>query len=450
MQAREAAYHILSEVENGAYANIALDEFLRKNSLSLLDKAFVTEIVYGSVKYQLKLDWILGQLVKKAAKLETGPKIIMRAAIYQIIFMERVPDSAATNEAVKLAKKLFHKGVAGLINAVLRNYLRNPEQIKWPERSLEPVKYLEIVHSHPEWMVKRWLERYGLEATEKMCIFNNAPADLWIRTNTLRINTESLCERLENEGCLIERSKLIPEGILLKEAPSLTSLKSFNEGLFTVQDESSMLPAHVLKPAPGQNILDVCAGPGGKTTHLAQLMANKGSIMAFDVHEHRLKLIDNTADRLGIKIIQTVLQDASNITKEYENKFDLVLVDAPCSGLGVLRRRPDSRWRKNVEDITALAKLQTKILENAITTLKPGGRLIYSTCTIEPEENYGVINEILKKQPEIRPLNLATNIPYEVRKPGEQEELEKGTRQYLPFKDGIEGFFIAGFEKIAR
>lgn len=450
MQAREAVYRILNEVEDGAYANIALDNFLRKNTLSQLDKAFITEITYGTVKYQLKLDWIIGQLVKKAAKLERGPRIILRTALYQLLFMQRVPASAATNEAVKLANKLFHKGIAGLINGVLRNYLRDPEIIKWPDRIIEPEKYLEIVYSHPTWMVKRWLERYGFDAAEKICMFNNSPADLWIRANTLRTDTDSLCERLSGEGCSIERSRLVPEGIKLIESPPLLALPSFNEGLFTVQDESSMLPAHVLHPFPGKDVLDICAGPGGKTTHLAQLMEDRGFITAFDVHEHRLKLIENTANRLGIKIIKTVLQDATKIDARHEEKYDCILVDAPCSGLGVLRRRPDSRWRKKPEDIAELSKLQIAILRNAIRALKPGGRLVYSTCTTEPEENDDVITEILKTEPQIKTFNLASNLPYKVLKTDEQEELANGKRQYLPFKDGIEGFFIAGLEKTVR
>ncbi|PKM90942.1 MAG: 16S rRNA (cytosine(967)-C(5))-methyltransferase RsmB [Firmicutes bacterium HGW-Firmicutes-12] len=447
MQAREVAYHILIEVEKGAYANIALDEFLRKTKLLALDKAFITEIVYGSVKYQLKLDWIIGQLVKKEAKLETGPRIILRLALYQIMFMQRVPDSAATNEAVKHAKKLFHKGTVGLINAVLRNYLRTQENIKWPDREKEPLKFLEILYSHPVWMLERWIKRYGFTATEEICRFNNAPADLWIRTNTLKIDPQSLLERLEKEGCIVEKSRRVPEGLLLRQAPLLTSLPSFQKGLFTVQDESSMLVAHALKPASGHEVLDVCAGPGGKSTHLAQLMDNNGLIIACDIHTHRLKLIENNATRLGINIIKTVLQDATKISEEYYNRYSFILVDAPCSGLGVLRRRPDSRWRKRLEDITALATLQLNILENAIKCLKPGGRLIYSTCTIEPEENYEVINKIIKIYPEIKTFNLSTFLPYEITHEGERQELEQGMRQYLPFKDNMEGFFIAGLEK---
>jgi 16S rRNA (cytosine967-C5)-methyltransferase len=208
-----------------------------------------------------------------------------------------------------------------------------------------------------------------------------------------------------------------------------------------------MLVAHALKPDPGQEVLDVCAGPGGKSTHLAQLMNNHGLIIACDIHTHRLKLIENNADRLCINIIKTLLQDATKISEVHNNKYDIVLVDAPCSGLGVLRRRPDSRWRKKLEDITALASLQLNILEKAIKCLKPGGRLIYSTCTIEPEENYGVIHEIIKRFPEIKTFDLVPFIPYKTDYDWEIEELEQGMRQYLPFKDGMEGFFIAGLEK---
>jgi len=447
MQARETAYRILADVENGAYANIILDEYLRTQQLSVADRGLVTEIVYGTVKYRLKLDWIIGQLVKKSAKLETGPRIILRLSLYQILFLERVPPSAVTNEAVKLAKKLFHAGVAGLINGVLRNYLRNPDQVIWPDSKKQPIEYLEVCFSHPRWMVARWLVRYGFAQTQKLCEFNNRPADLWIRTNTLRCSREDLFKRLTDEGCIVEKSRRIPTGLLLLSAPPLSRLLPFAEGLFTVQDESSMLVAHVVWPAPGQEILDVCAGPGGKSTHLAQLMENKGLIVACDVHEHRLRLIEDNARRLGVTIIKTVLADATKMAADHEAKYDLILVDAPCSGLGVLRRRADSRWRKQEGDIHALAGLQKQIIENAISLLKVGGRLVYSTCTIEPEENEENIARIIREHPELRAVNLISYMPYEVETDEEKLELGRGVRQYLPFADNMEGFFIAALEK---
>ncbi len=448
MQAREAAYRILVDVEKGAYANINLDEYLRSHSLSGLDRALVTEIVYGTVKYKLRLDWIIEQLVKKAAKLETGPRVILRLSLYQLLFLDRVPASAVTNEAVKLAKKEFHAGIAGLINGVLRGYLRNPAQVGWPDPEKQPLEYLEVIYSHPRWLIARWLKRYGYELTVKLCEFNNKPADLWIRTNTLRADRETLITRLTDEGCTVEKSRRAPDGLLLATAPPLHRLPSFAEGLFTVQDESSMLVAHVLRPAPGQVVLDVCAGPGGKSTHLAQLMENKGLIISCDVHEHRLRLIEDNAGRLGITIIRTVLADATKIAADHEAKYDLILVDAPCSGLGVLRRRADSRWRKKEEDIALLAKLQKQILENAIRLLKVGGRLVYSTCTIEPEENVELINEIKAEHPEIQGVNLVPYMPYNIEEDEERLQLSQGVRQYTPFKDNMEGFFIAGLEKI--
>ncbi len=447
MKARELAYRILCQVEEGGYANLLLDEYLNKYELSSPDRAFVTELVYGTIKYQVRLDWYINQLVKKAGKLETGPRLLLRLAFYQLNHMDRVPPAAVTDEAVKLAKKLFHTGVAGLINGVLRNYLRNPGKIQLPSREKDPLLFLEVVYSHPRWMVQRWLERYGLENTMKLCEFNNAPAGLWIRTNTLRITREALKDRLMAEGCQVVLSSKVPEGLLLKSAPPLSKLSSFQAGLFTVQDESSMLVAHVLKPGPEQRVLDVCAGPGGKTTHLAQLMENKGLIIACDVHEHRLNLINENARRLGITIIRTRLQDATKIGEMVEDRYPLILVDAPCSGLGVIRRRPDARWRKKLEDIATLADLQKAILESVLKVLARGGRLIYSTCTIEPEENFGVIKAILASHPEIKSFNLKPYLPYEPVGQEKIAQLTRGMIQFLPFEDEMDGFFIAGLEK---
>jgi len=447
MNARYLAYKVLLEVEDGAFANLALDDYLQKGKITGPDRGLATELTYGTVKYRQLLDWLINSLVAKPGKLEKGPRIILRMAFYQLLFMDRIPPSAAVNEGVKLAKKLFNPGAAGLINGVLRGYLREPGKVKWPDPEQDPLSYLEIVHSHPRWMVQRWLDRYGLENTIKICEFNNRPADLWIRTNTLRVERDKLAGILEQEGCKTEKSHRVPEGLKLLEAPPLGSLASFEQGLFTVQDESSMLAAHALSPRPGSRVLDVCAGPGGKTSHLAQLMNNQGLIVACDVHEHRLRLISETAGRLGIKIVSTRLQDATKLEPAETGQYPYILVDAPCSGLGVLRRRPDSRWRKKPEDVPALAALQQEILERAIAVLEPGGRLVYSTCTLEPEENSEVVKAVLARHPELAPLDLRPLLPYQAANPEEEKELAGGQRQYLPFRDGMEGFFIAGLSK---
>lgn len=447
MKAREIAYRILLDIEEGSFANIKLDEYMRNNEISRLDKAFITELVYGTVKYQLTLDWIIDQLIDKKNKLKKGPRIILRLAFYQLKFMDKVPPSAATNEAVKIAKKLFHKGVAGLINGVIRNYLRNPKRVVWPDKEKDPILYLSVFYSHPEWMIERWLKRYGFLNTEKICKFNNKPAELWIRTNTLKCTRESLQQNLIDEGCEVEESNKTPEGLLLKKTATLSSLKAFQKGLFLVQDESSMMVAHIVNVKPNDEVLDVCAGPGGKSTHLAQLMENKGKIIACDVYNHRLKLIKDNASRLGIGIIETIIQDATKIGENKKKCFSRILVDAPCSGLGVLRRRPDARWRKTKKDINVLAALQREILENIISLLAPGGEMIYSTCTIEPEENIDMIRSILSKHQELKPIDLTKRIPYKPQSEEEENELKMGYRQYLPSSDDMEGFFIAGFTR---
>jgi len=296
-------------------------------------------------------------------------------------------------------------------------------------------------------MLERWLKRYGWENTVKLCEYNNAPADLWIRVNTLKCTRQELAIKLRAEGCDVSFSLLVPEGILLKSAPPLGTLASFRQGLFTVQDESSMLVAHVVNPQPKQTVLDVCAGPGGKTTHLAQLMKNQGEILACDVHRHRIRLIKENAERLGIDIVETKLLDATRIAQELQRQFPLVLIDAPCSGLGVLRRRPDSRWHKQPEELQQLAELQTQILGSVYELLAPGGRIIYSTCTIEPEENVEVIAKFLAEHTDMESFDLTPYLPYIGTTVGEKEELKKGRRQFLPFADGMEGFFIAGLQK---
>ncbi len=445
MQTREMAYLILTDIDKGGFANLLLDQYLNRSEYGLADKALITNIVYGTVKYQLRLDWIIEQLVRNTRKLEIGVRIVLRMSFYQLQFMDRIPPSAVTNEAVKIVRKHFHTGAAGLVNGVLRNYLRNPDSILWPHKEDDPVKYLQIIHSHPEWMIRRWLSRYGYEKTEQLCLFNNKPANLWLRTNTLRTNRADLLKILAAEGCTVEAGEYAPEAIRLIKSPGLSSLPSYKEGLFTIQDESSMLVAHVLSPQPGNKVYDVCAGLGGKTTHLAQIMDNRGSIIAGDIYEHKLKLIRQSAAQLGITIIETLLKNALNIGPEHHGVYDKVLVDAPCSGLGVLRRRPDARWKKTPEDILILARLQREILQQAVKTVRKGGRIIYSTCTIEAEENEELISKFVRDEATVKTFDLATVLPYKV-KPIEKAQTIQGYRQYLPFSDQMEGFFIAGMQ----
>jgi 16S rRNA (cytosine967-C5)-methyltransferase len=429
MTAREGAYDILRRVqEEGAYANLALDQFLdgKGRGLDRRDKGFLTELVYGTIKFQLKLDWVIDAMLIKGGRLRTGPRILLRMAFYQILYMDRVPARAVVNESVNLAKKRFHAGVASLVNGILRGYIRRPEGVVWPGKG-DMAQYISVMYSHPRWMVERWIRRYGPEATQTLCDFNNKPAELWIRANTLCCEPEALCRRLESEGCRAEPG-FLPESVRIQSGPSVADLRSYQEGWFAVQDLTSMLAARALAPNPGDRVLDVCAAPGGKTGHLAQLMRDQGVLMAMDIHPHRVALIQQNMDRLGITCVTPLTGDGTQLPPWMRGAFDRILLDAPCSGLGVLRRRPDARWRRNEQDVRALAVLQQTLLHGALDCLKPGGRLIYSTCTLEPEENIHVVERVFGARQDVaffkRPL------------------------QYEPFKDGMEGFFLAGLYNV--
>ena len=360
---------------------------------------------------------------------------ILRMALYQILFLDKVPDSAAVNEAVKLAKHYGH--VDKFVNAVLRNILRGMDTIQWPDKTADPVQYLMVLYSFPQWMVERFIRQYGVEQAEQLCAWYNQPASLWIRTNTLKISRDALKAQLEQAGFTVSESRYTPEGLKIENAVNLHQLEAFQQGLFTVQDESSMLVALAAEPMPGQRVLDVCSAPGGKTTHMAQLMKNKGTICACDIHQHRLDLIAENCNRLGITNVELVQQDGTRLTERWKEPFDVILCDVPCSGLGVLGRRSDARWAKESEDIAGLCKIQKKILEQAAQLVAPGGTLIYSTCTIAPEENVEMVQQFLAGHPEFMLDETLTDCWLNMDKP------ETGYVQFLPFVDDMDGFFIA-------
>ena len=435
---RELALQILYQVnEEGAYANLALDKALFPCTwLDPRDRGFITEIVYGSVKNRGKLDYVLNQFAStKVNKMDKWTRNLLRLSLYQILFLDKVPDSAAVNEAVKLAKHYGH--VDKFVNAVLRNILRGMDGIQWPDKAKDPVQYLMVQYSFPQWMVERFIRQYGLEDAERLCDWYNQPAAMWIRTNTLKTTRAELKQILEKEGLTVSESRHTPEGLKIENAVNLHKLKSFQQGLFTVQDESSMLVALAAEPAPGQRVLDVCSAPGGKTTHMAQLMKNKGSIYACDIHKHRLDLIAENCKRLGISNVELVQQDGTKLTKRWQEPFDVVLCDVPCSGLGVLGRRADARWAKESEDIAGLCKIQKKILEEAAQLVVPGGTLIYSTCTIAPEENQEMVKAFISEHPEYELDETLTDCWLDV------DKEETGYVQFLPFIDDMDGFFIA-------
>lgn len=446
--AREVALLALRDVDEGqAYAGLALDRALKGHPLSRRDRALATELVYGASRRRNTLDWAIAQAASRPLdKMSPWVRADLRLAAYQLLFLDRIPPSAAVNEAVELAKKYGHAGLASFVNGVLRGLLRKKDSLSYPSPDSDPVGYLALRHSHPEWLVKRWLDRYGFEATEALLRANNENPPLVLRPNRLKTDREGLVQALEAEGAAAEPARLVPEAVVLREGPAFEDLRSFRDGLFSVQDEGSILVGQVLRPRPGYTVLDACAAPGGKSAHLAELMDNQGRVVAVDPHDHKLALIRDNARRLGTSIVTPQLGDARDVGRAMAGQADAVLVDAPCSGLGVLRRRPDARWRKSAEQVEELHRLQVGILEGAAAAVRPGGTMVYSTCTVEPEENQGTVEAFLARHPEFERESLRAYLPASLaREPG----VEQGWLQLLPHVHGTDGFFIARLRRRA-
>ncbi len=406
---RASAVKAVFEVkERNAYSNIVLAEQLRNNKFNDLDRRFFTELVYGTIKVGDSIDWIISKYVKRSLK-KIDPKIlaILRIGIYQLFFLSKIPQHAAVNESVEIAKKI-NVGASKFVNAVMRSAIREP--VKFPED--DSAESISLRMFHPNWLIKHWIEEFGIEETKLICAADNEDPPLTLRTNFLKISREELLERLKKQGINAEPSKLADEGIICKNIKSPDNLKELQEGYCQVQDESSMLPAHELNPKAGEFVIDCCAAPGGKTTHIAELMKNDGKIIAVDIHKHKIEQIKSNAARLGIKIIETKKMDAREIGERFFNKADKILIDAPCSGLGVLRRKADLRWNKNLEEIKKLPKLQIEILKSASRALKIGGMMVYSTCTIEKAENEKVIDEFLSFNKNFKLKRMKTLMPH--------------------------------------
>lgn len=415
MSARETALKTLYAVEfEGAYSNMALKKSLSDDKLSAADKGFITTLVYGVISRRLTLDYVIAAYSKiKLKKISKYILLILRMGLYQLMYMSKVPESAAVNESVKLAKRYGHGASSGFVNGVLRNFIR--EGIKIPDSDLS-VKY-----SFPESLCSAWTADFGLEFTEKLMEAMNSAPKLTIRPNTLKITQEELQRALAEKGIESEISgvSLICEGF------DVAREELYKSGFCTVQDAAASETAITLSPKSGETVIDMCAAPGGKTTHMAELMGNKGKILAFDVHEHKIKLIKNNAERLGIDIIDAKTGDGTVFDEMLEGTADKILCDVPCSGLGIIRRKPDIKW--HTDDLSGLCEIQAKILENGGKYLKRGGEIVYSTCTIDRRENEDRISEFLQKHRNFEKLSEKT---------------------YYPHIDGTDGFYICKMRKI--
>ena len=441
MKSREWALQVLNEVIiNGAYANIALDQQHRKNLLDGKERSFAVELSRGTIKAWGTLDWMLSFYLSRPIQ-ELPPVIgnILRLGFFQVFFLPKIPVSAASNESVELAKKYGHPGTVKLVNAIMRSAVREPEKIKWPCEESEPIKYLARKYYHPVWVVKRWFEELGFEETEALLECNNQAPALGIRAQRLKNSPEECFEKLSEEGFEIIPSEWVKEGCRVISHPPLGQSVVLRLGFATIQDEGAMLISHLVDPQPGEVILDACAAPGGKSTHLAELMKDQGTVISQDIHTHKISLIEGNAKKMGLCSIRAILGDATQVHLHKE-KYDRILVDVPCSGLGTIGRRADTRWRKSEQQIKEITELQFEILSSCAKALKNGGRLVYSTCTLTPEENEQMVVRFLAENPDFSLLPVKDILP-------------KFSEDYLklwPHKTRTDGFFAACLVKNER
>ncbi|MCT4782766.1 MULTISPECIES: 16S rRNA (cytosine(967)-C(5))-methyltransferase RsmB [Exiguobacterium] len=440
MNVRQAALDTLIKIEQGgAYSTIAVNELLKQKKLAPKDVGLYTELVYGTLGRKRTLDYILEKRIQNPRKLDRFVLPLLRMSVYQLFYLDKVPDRAVLHEAVEIAKKRGHSGTGKFVNGVLRNVLRDG----FPDLSTLPdVERIAIEHSHPEWLVADWIDMYGVEATETMCKLNNEPAPVTVRVNRKQTTVEAMMNRLADEGVLTSRSELSVDGLVI-ESGNVHATSFIEEGLLSVQDESSMLVADAIGVDANDDVLDACAAPGGKAMHTAERM-DGGSLTALDLHPHKAKLIERQAKRLHIDGVTALALDARSAGDKFEREsFDRILLDVPCSGLGVIRRKPDIKWTKDKAGLAGLPKVQREIIDAVLPLLKRGGTLVYSTCTIDPSENEQQADYILSNGLTWDD-TLRERLPHAVRSmvPSDRAELK-----LLPTSFGTDGFYIAAFKK---
>lgn len=432
---RGLAIKILNRVDRtDAYLDKLLEIEIKHSELASRDKALLFEIVHGVVRWLGRIDWILNGFYKgQFSKCIPNVKNSMRVALYQILFLDKIPDHAAVNESVEFVKKLQGEKSANLTNAVLRNIIRNRNGIRYPNKEEDPVGYLSAYYSHPTWMVKRWVNRFGEQETEKLLIANNKRPTHTLRVNSIKTDKEELQKLLKSVDLNYKEGKFLNEYLELSTLTNITNWEYFQNGYFSLQDESTGFACKVLDPKPGMKILDICAAPGGKTGFIADLMKNSGQIVALDKFDSRLSLFKRNIDRLGINIVEPIAIDVMDYK---EGGFDGVLADVPCSGLGTLTKKPDIKWKKDFGDIRKLNEIQFKFLNKSADFVKVNGTIVYSTCTIEPEENIGIVNKFLSENDNFELQNLENNFSKDLID-------ENGCIQTLPHIHNTDGAFVA-------
>ncbi|WP_414517481.1 16S rRNA (cytosine(967)-C(5))-methyltransferase [Nostoc sp. PCC 9305] len=472
---RQLAFIALRDVHKGAYADVALDRVLQKFNLPDRDRRLVTELVYGSVRRQRTLDTLIDQLAKKKSHQQPQDlRTILHLGFYQLRYQERIPASAAVNTTVQLAKENGFSGLTGFVNGLLRQYLRKAgeqggrgaggqrsrgaeeqggrgaeekdslllphfDPLELPEN---PVERLGILHSFPDWIIQVWLEQLGLTDTEQLCEWMNQSPTIDLRINPLRTSIEEVEAALESVGILVRRIPHLPQALrFIGNTGSIQKLPGFKEGWWTVQDASAQLVGHLLDPQPGEVVIDACAAPGGKTTHIAELMADEGKIWACDRTASRLRKLQENSQRLNLQSIQIYTGDSRHFN-QFQNTADRVLLDAPCSGLGTMHRHADARWRQTPESVRELSVLQRELLTHTSTFVKPGGVLVYATCTLHPAENEEVVSAFLADSPQWQ-----IESPIDVELPDSTESTPQGWFKLWPHRQDMDGFFMVRLRK---
>lgn len=418
-----AVFALIDILDNKGYNNIVLKRTLTQHkNLNSIQKSFITEIVNGTLRNLIHLDYIINCYSKtKTSKMKPLILNTLRVSVYQIKFMDKVPNSAVCNEAVNLVKSKGFKNLGGFVNGVLRSIIRNIDNINYPSYEKDRVNYISVKYSYPVWLIQYLMETIDINEVEKICASSNDAPKVCLCTNTLKITRENLIDKLNLEGMEATKGELSDRSIYVVKTSNISESLSFKDGLFHVMDESSMLAVETLSPKPESVLYDLCSAPGGKSFYASYLMNNKGVIESSDIHTHKLNLIEESAKRLGINIIKTNESDASKNYSNKDNLADYLLIDAPCTGFGLLRKKPDIKYSKTIEDVHSLAKLQRQILSSNQSYVKVGGVLVYSTCTISEEENMKNVNWFIE------------NYKYELAK----------VIQLLPNEHNTDGFFIA-------
>jgi 16S rRNA (cytosine967-C5)-methyltransferase len=446
--ARTAALTALCDINAGRLDLPAALAVVRPTLEDERDRALATDLVTGTLRWQQQLDYLIAEFARRPIHtLDFAVLQVLRLGVYQLLHLDRVPAAAAVNDAVAMTRRARKASAAGLVNAVLRGISRNAHRLPLPKRPPDgdPLDFLAISMSHPRWLARRWAARYGFEGAEAWEQFNNNPAPLVIRTNALKTTPAELGRLLEQHGVVVEPTRFAPDGLVVRTGNPLRTPVA-KSGLFFLQDEASQLVALLGAPEPGMRVLDACASPGGKTTAMAAMAGDRARIVAADVRTARVQLLRETVAASGARHIQIVQADVER-GLPFTRGFDIVFVDAPCSGLGTVRRDPDIRWRRQETDLAALASAQATMLTHAASAVVPGGRLIYSTCSSEPEENEEVVDRFLKRHPGFVPIDLQNE------RTRYQDALqpvldESGMLRTLPHKHGLEAFFGAVLRRV--